>query len=455
MAEVLEYDCDGCGACCTSMGIPVTEDDCRRSSRVALAVTQMPYLRQHGWVGALGQPEPKGTGCPLLTESGSCQVYEERPACCREMAAGSPLCQWSRGRAGLRPLQPSSKSIAMTGQDKKQLPHVFIALPSRPGEAISLDLAVALDKRTQGEGFNLYDWRAQPSSLLTTNFNMLWVLARNLRTAWFMGRAARNVGTKRGDHPFPDEAYHDGWTSGWDEADGKPGNGPVSDFVMVHSDIAPVGLNGRRMRWIQDLLEERDRTGADVVSAVMPLKDGSRWTSTAAMSWSSRQMRKLTLDECLPPAVPETFGIEELREGNADVRNAGADVLLVNTGLWLASICEPWARRFCFRIYDTIVLGDDGLDKAMAVGEDFLWSMDLHRMGLKAVATTKVAAHHAGCFKWPNYVAHGRGERDRWGEPWHVEPPVHWQYLDRQEAGTTCPPDGGHRAGLLRVGGAA
>ena len=310
-----------------------------------------------------------------------------------------------------------------------KLPHVYIALPARPGENISLELAVALQKESQGEGFKLWGWRATPCSLLTTNFNHQWVLARNLRTAWLKGYAACRQGVKRSANPVAERAYGGEWYSGWDEAAGMVGPGPLTDWIMVHSDVAPIALDSKPMRWIQDAVEERRRAKADVLSAVIPLKDDSGKTSTAVMNWQTKNMRPLCLEECLPPNVPETFSIASLAHGNEDVRRNGGDCLLINTGYWIADLAGAWTRRICFRIYDTIIMGDDGYDEAQAVGEDYLFSMDLYRLGLRVCATTKFTCNHAGTWKWPNYVAYGKGERDKWGQPWCVEPPLHWNYM--------------------------
>ncbi len=76
--------------------------------------------------------------------------------------------------------------------------------------------------------------KASSASLLTLNCNSLWVTALN-------GREKRGVE--------------------W--------------FAMLHSDVEP------EPAWLDTLIAEADRVGADLLSAVIPLKDASGVTSTA------------------------------------------------------------------------------------------------------------------------------------------------------------------------------
>jgi hypothetical protein len=202
------------------------------------------------------------------------------------------------------------------------------------------------------------------------------------------------------------------WREGWDEADGAPSIGPVTHFAMMHSDILP-----EPRHWMADLFDEMRRLDADIISAVVPLKDETGLTSTGVMKWETREIRKLSMHECM--ALPETFC----------ARDAGGDALLINTGLWLADITTPWARKVCFRLYDTILEDPDGMTDARAVGEDWLLGMDAYRLGLKVYATRKVKLTHWGFFKYPNFHDFGTREGEgEWGKPWCIEPPFHWQF---------------------------
>ena len=317
-------------------------------------------------------------------------------------------------------------------------PNLFIALPQRPGEGICDGLAKALGvgrpmgNGNMGEGFNVWAVEMQPLSLLTTNFNNLWVAARNCRRAWFLGRDAQQAGVRR---EIPTKfvtpkglaLWAIAWLNGWDEAAIGRGAGPVTHFLMVHSDVCP-----RPGRWVQDMLAEMDKHRAQVCSAVIAVKEVPTVnSSTAVMRMPSQEMRKLTLLECAT-ALPPTF----------TAADAGGDALLVNTGLLLCDIRETeqhgdWARKVCFRIYDRVIPGEDGIDSSESIGEDFLFGVDCWRLGLKVVATTKVAVDHVGQIPFSNQVTaqqaaamkqHGvEPQADPWFRAWNVDPPEHWQ----------------------------
>jgi Fe-S-cluster containining protein/ribosome modulation factor len=401
------YECDGCGACCIHLGIPVDNDDIRNDGQLAFYMT--PQLTEIG-VGFLGSPQK--TGCPLLDNSGACSTYATRPKCCHSLDAGSPLCQYARGRAGLKPLRPQQDAKMEHNLATDKQPVVYVALPSRPGENIAVGLVTALWPTNIGSGFKFYDFCFQPMSLLTTNFNTLWCLARNLRLAHIAGHKAHASGASRDDNPYEKERFGKGWTEGWDEGAGTRDIGPITHFVMVHSDVIP-----EPGRWLQDLLEEKKRVNADILSVVIPLKDEHGMTSTGVMKWDTTEIKKLSMRETM--ALPETF----------TARDAGGDCLLVNTGLWICDITKPWARKVCFRIYDTILEDNDGFTKAVAVGEDWLLGMDAYRLGLRVFATRKIKVTHQGSFRYPNFVDFGTHEgENEWGKPWCIEPPFSWQY---------------------------
>ena len=286
-----------------------------------------------------------------------------------------------------------------------------------------------------GEGFNVWAVEMQPLSLLTTNFNNLWVAARNCRKAWFLGRDAQRAGAPRRIPegfctPKGAGIWAIAWLNGWDEAAIGRGAGPVTHFLMVHSDVCP-----RPGRWVQDMLAEMDKHRAQVCSAVIAVKEVPTVnSSTAVMRMPSQEMRKLTLLECAT-ALPPTF----------TAADAGGDALLVNTGLLLCDIRETgqhgdWARKVCFRVYDHVVPGSDGIDSTESIGEDFLFGVDCWRMSLKVVATTKVVVDHMGVIPFSNQVTpqmaaamkqHGIGaQKDPWFRAWNVDPPEHWNKLE-------------------------
>ncbi len=230
-------------------------------------------------------------------------------------------------------------------------PVVFLALPNRPGEAFAAGILSPLFHT--GTRHQVYDIRAQSASLLPLNFNNLWCQALNERPA-------------------------------------------MTHFCMMHSDVCPED------GWLDILLDEQRKSGADILSVVIPIKDERGLTSTGVMDWRTRQMRHLTVREALK--LPPTF----------DAAEAGypGQCLLMNTGLWVCDFTRPWVEQMYFRFEDRIVRRPDGRFEAQAVSEDWLFSIDAARMGLKVFATTAVKVKHQGNFQFPNFAPWGSLETD-------------------------------------------
>jgi hypothetical protein len=177
-------------------------------------------------------------------------------------------------------------------------------------------------------------------------------------------------------------------------------------FAMLHADVVP--QNG----WIDTLMEELERTGADIISAVSPIKDDRGITSMGiandpAYWWTP--LRRFTMREIV--RFPLTFSAEDAGyPGRA---------LLVNTGCWLADLRNPLWRaedgRGNLLIYFTIRdrVWKNGEKILCGVqSEDWFFSERLHAVGLKAVATRKVQLQHIGRFPYPNNIAWGKWESD-------------------------------------------
>lgn len=160
-------------------------------------------------------------------------------------------------------------------------------------------------------------------------------------------------------------------------------------FVMLHGDVIPAG------GWVDTLVAEIEWTGADVVSAVLPIKDKRGVTSTAIDDpddvWTP--LRRLTMTEVA--RLPETFSAADC--GYPD------NALLVNTGCWICDLRKPWVNEFPgFEIRDRIRRLPDGTPQAVCQPEDWNFSRWLHARGCKVLATRKVHADHAGEYRFPN-----------------------------------------------------
>lgn len=235
-------------------------------------------------------------------------------------------------------------------------PSVFLALPTYDGRMEMLTAAAAFLWPTLGKcrvGHYLHR-----GSLLASGFNSLWCQALNLA------------------------------------AEDK-----VNRFAMLHADVVPTD------RGFLDKLERvLQETGADVVSAVIPIKDTRGVTSTALGDpddpW--RPVRRLTMREVFD--LPETFRGKDLgHEGP----------LLVNTGCMMVRMDRFWPRTFSgFQIQDRVVEDTDGRMRPMNLPEDWAFSDFLWRSGVDVVATRAVSVSHIGRIEYVNNQAWGSWERD-------------------------------------------
>lgn len=169
--------------------------------------------------------------------------------------------------------------------------------------------------------------------------------------------------------------------------------GRVTHLAMLHADIsAPPG-------WLDVLWAEMWWNRLAAVSAVVPIKNGRRLTSTAIGDASDRWRvnRHVTLDD--RRKTPETFTA-------ADVCGPG-EVLLINTGLMLIDLRLPfWSDGFAFQFHSRVRTSPapDGrtVYHAESRTEDWEMSHDLHAAGLRYGATWKVRVTHHGRGEWAN-----------------------------------------------------
>lgn len=159
-------------------------------------------------------------------------------------------------------------------------------------------------------------------------------------------------------------------------------SGDLHGFAMMHSDI------GVEKHWLTMLWEEMERVGADLISAVIPIKDARGLTSTAVDDTGTPwRVRRLTTSQVA--ALPVTFT-------DADIGGP----LLLNTGLWLIRF-GPWVFRNgappCFTIQDRIVRDRaTGLWTNEVIPEDWDFSRQCRRLGLKLAATRRPKINHWG-----------------------------------------------------------
>lgn len=157
----------------------------------------------------------------------------------------------------------------------------------------------------------------------------------------------------------------------------------VTHLAMLHNDIAP--CHG----WVDILLEEMSANHLDVISAVVPLKNGKGLTSTGVGSPGSQYaVRRVSLKELFD--LQETFTVNDL-----PYRQDEDCGLLVNTGCFLMKLDQPWVDGLHFRQHDRLVFElKTGLHKAQAISEDWDFSRQLFYRGARIGATRKVPLYH-------------------------------------------------------------
>ncbi len=157
----------------------------------------------------------------------------------------------------------------------------------------------------------------------------------------------------------------------------------VTHYAMHHSDI------GAPPFWLDCLLSEMDRVGADILSCCIAIKDDRGLTSTAVRNGKTRHIRRLTVTEL--QSLPETFSLADIPWADP-----GNDALLLNNGLWCCRFTEPWVEEVCFRFIEWNFKLPDGSFQAAFFSEDWEFSEWATVKGLKLFATHKIPIVHAG-----------------------------------------------------------
>jgi hypothetical protein len=163
------------------------------------------------------------------------------------------------------------------------------------------------------------------------------------------------------------------------------------------------------------LAEKHD---ADVMSAVIPIKDDNGLTSTA-VSGPDRftRMTRLTTKQINHPQFPETFDIDmawdalfnKLPDGlklegppvHVERNLAGEIIeipprLLVNTGCMVARLDRDWCAHAHFTINDRIVQQPGGIFQPEVEPEDWFFSRIVAELGGRVMATRSVRVEHLG-----------------------------------------------------------
>lgn len=167
--------------------------------------------------------------------------------------------------------------------------------------------------------------------------------------------------------------------------------GQADWFLLLHADIVPIETT----RWIDILWAARCSVKADVISAVVPIKDQRGVTSTALETSQLYAPRRLTMREI--HEQDETFTDEKL---------------LINTGMLMINLRNPFIDKIRFSIGDAILLTPDGTRLVGTTPEDWDFSRQCHAAGVPVWATKAVKLSHVGRFNYPNFGTWGSEDED-------------------------------------------
>ena len=165
-------------------------------------------------------------------------------------------------------------------------------------------------------------------------------------------------------------------------------------FVLLHADIVPE-------EWFVDkLIALAEKYDADLLSAVVPIKEQSGVTSTAISGADDfTRTTRLTMKQVNHPDMLETFGIEDVSQfllEKYDINVPAAGRLLVNTGCMVARLDRPWCSQVEFSIRDRIVQELGGIYTAQVEPEDWYFSRKVAEHGGKVMATRAIKTQHIG-----------------------------------------------------------
>lgn len=178
-------------------------------------------------------------------------------------------------------------------------------------------------------------------------------------------------------------------------------------FAMLHADVE-VGPP-----WLDTLIDMANQHGADMLSAVIPIKGPSGLTSTAIYNRDEGgQHMRLTLRQVNSPGFPEVFdvngAVDALKPLVPEPLRARlvASRLLVNTGCMILRLDQPWSHTLEFCCEDAIEFVNDAW-VATVLPEDWVLSLQVAQNGGKVMAA-KMPCTHVGTERFPSDGTYGK-----------------------------------------------
>lgn len=162
-------------------------------------------------------------------------------------------------------------------------------------------------------------------------------------------------------------------------------DGHLTHFLMLHDDIVPIDPD-----WFRRLWTEYVWSNANMIAAVSPIKTEKGLTSTGVETDNKWKPRRLTIRECLSrePTFTEPG-------------------ILLNTGMMLFDLREPWVKKCFFTIEDDMYT-EDGMFDPRVAPEDWNFTRMARKNGAERIfATRAVKLHHIGPVRFDNYNVWG------------------------------------------------
>jgi len=174
-------------------------------------------------------------------------------------------------------------------------------------------------------------------------------------------------------------------------------NGGHEYLLLGHGDVVPLGTG-----WLRAMVDRAKRHNADLLSAVVPLKNASGLTSTAVLV--DGRVRRLTLHEVAK--LPDVFDVFDVYDVGVAPDAYG---LLVNTGLLLIRMAMVDPERLHFTVRDQ-VRQCEGVFNFVVWPEDWGFSVDAAKANLRVTATRTPRVEHIGAVEFSTAA-----------EPWGLE----------------------------------
>ncbi len=192
------------------------------------------------------------------------------------------------------------------------------------------------------------------------------------RSFWYPGTGQSDVTHWSRPNSSLPSSFNDAWCQCLNDRSTKG----FTHFAMIHDDVCP------DLPWLDVMLDELTRLNANVLSAVIPIKDERGLTTTALDSnnptiRSNWYTKRFTLTECYS-LVTDSF--------------TSPDILL-NTGLFVVKL-DSWCAKTHFQQLHRIVQDPGGTLYEQRLTEDWDWSRQCRSLGVTLYATLKVPLYH-------------------------------------------------------------